>query len=289
MSRMSGEAAARPRQSLGPRAQIRKPRHRLPPGSTDCHCHTFEAGYPHAADISYLPAPAPLSGYLRMCETVGLERTVQVNSAAFGFDNSVTLDLIKKLGQKRALGVAGIRADAPDAELERLHAGGMRGARLSTKVKGYGGTDLLDALAKKVQPFGWHVDLHLNGAAEIVALEPQLMRLPVPIVFDHMGSPKAAEGVGAPGFQALLRLLKRREDCWVKISSWYRLSQAGAPRWGDMSPLAQALVETRPDRVVWGSNWPHPNRFDEKDLPDDGELVDACFGWVADGALREPV
>ena len=162
------KAVAQPRRSLGPRSQIRKPRHRLPFGSTDCHCHTFEDGYPHAADISYLPAPAPLSAYLHMCEAIGLERTVQVNSAAFGFDNSVTLDLIMKLGQERALGVAGIRPDAPDAEIERLHAGGMRGARLSTKVKGYGGTELLDALAKKVRPFGWHVDLHLNSAAEIV-------------------------------------------------------------------------------------------------------------------------
>jgi predicted TIM-barrel fold metal-dependent hydrolase len=283
------KAASQPRQSLGPRAQVRKPRHRLPPGSTDCHCHTFEDGYPHAADISYLPARAPLAAYLRMCETVGLERTVQVNSAAFGFDNSVTLDLIKKLGQKRALGVAGIRPDAPDAELERLNAGGIRGARLSTKVKGYGGTDLLDALAKKVKPFGWHVDLHLNGAAEIVSLEAQLMRMPVPIVFDHMGSPQAAEGVGAPGFQALLRILKRRDDCWVKISSWYRLSRAGGPHWPDMAPMAQALAEARPDRLVWGSNWPHPNRFDEKDIPDDGDLVDAFCEWVPDAAVREQI
>ena len=277
------------RQSVGPKPQARKPRHRLPAGATDCHCHTFEDGYPHAADISYLPAPAPLSAYLRMCKTVGLSRTVQVNSASFGFDNSVTLDLIRKLGQKRALGVAGIRPDIPNQELERLHAGGMRGARLSTKVKGYGGTELMDALAKKVKPLGWHVDLHLSGAAEIVELEPQLMRLPVPIVFDHMGSPRAADGVSAPGFQALLRILKGRDDCWVKISSWYRLSKAGAPRWPDMAPMAQALVEARPDRLVWGSNWPHPNRFDAKDIPDDGDLVDAFCDWVPDATVRSRI
>ena len=113
--------------------------------------------------------------------------------------------------------------------------------------------------------------------------------MPVPIVFDHMGSPKAADGVDAPGFQALLRILKRREDCWVKISSWYRLSRAGGPHWPDMAPMAQALVETRPDRLVWGSNWPHPNRFDEKDIPDDGELVDAFCEWVPDAVARERI
>jgi len=277
------------KQSLGPRPDTRPPRHRLPAGATDCHCHTFEDGYPHAADLSYLPAPAPLAAYQRMCETVGLERTVQVNSASFGFDNSMTLDVIKKLGPRRARGVAGIRPDIGNAELERLHAGGMRGARLSTKVKGYGGTELLGALAKKVRPLGWHVDLHLGSAAEIVALESQLMQLPAPIVFDHMGSVRGAEGPDAPGFLALVRILQRRDDCWAKISSWYRLSEAGPPRWSDMAPMAQALVAARPDRLVWGSNWPHPNRYEPKDIPDDAGLVDAFCEWVPDAADRERI
>jgi len=278
-----------PKPSLGPLPDARRPRHRLPPGSTDCHCHTFEDGYPHAADLSYLPAPAPLSAYRRMCETIGVERTVQVNSASFGFDNSMTLDVIAKLGQHRALGVAGVRPDVSRSELERLHAGGMRGARLSTKVKGYGGTELIEALALKVKPLGWHVDLHLGSVSEIAALEPQLMRVAVPIVFDHMGSVRGAEGPGAPGFQALLRILRRRDDCWAKISSWYRLSLGGPPRWSDMEPMARALVDARPDRLVWGSNWPHPNRYDPKDIPDDGDLVDAFCDWVPVSADREGI
>jgi 2-pyrone-4,6-dicarboxylate lactonase len=224
-----------------------------------------------------------------MCGTLGLARTVQVNSASFGFDNSVTLDVIGKLGQHRARGVAGIGPDTGGAELERLHAGGMRGARLSTKVKGYGGTELLDALARKVRPLGWHVDLHLGSVAEIVAHEPQLMKLPVPIVFDHMGSVRGAEGAGAPGFQALIRILRARDDSWAKISSWYRLSRAGPPRWSDMAPMAQALVEARPDRLVWGSNWPHPNRYQAQDIPDDADLADAFCEWVPDPADRERI
>jgi 2-pyrone-4,6-dicarboxylate lactonase len=279
----------RPKQSLGPRPDTRRPRHPLPAGAADCHCHTFEDGYPHAADLSYLPAPAPFAVYLRMCKTLGLVRTVQVNSAAFGFDNSMTLDVIKQLGLERARGVAGVRPDIPNAELERLHAGGMRGARLSTKVKGYGGTELMEALAKKVKPLGWHVDLHLGSVTEIVQLEPQLMKLPAPIVFDHMGSVRGAEGPAAPGFQALLRILRARDDCWAKISSWYRLSSAGPPRWSDMAPMAQALAEARPDRLVWGSNWPHPNRYDAKDIPDDADLVDAFCEWVPDATVREKI
>jgi 2-pyrone-4,6-dicarboxylate lactonase len=275
-----------PKQSLPPRPEARRPRHRLPAGSTDCHCHTFEEGYAHAGDLSYIPAAAPVAAYLRMCETVGLQRTVQVNSASFGFDNSMTLDVIRKLGQHRARGVAGVAPDASNAELERLHDGGMRGARLSTKVKGYGGTELAGALAKKVKPLGWHIDLHLGSVAEIATLESQLTRLPAPIVFDHMGSVRGSEGTGAPGFQALLRILKQRDDCWAKISSWYRLSQVGGPRWPDMEAMARALVETRPDRLVWGSNWPHPNRYDAKDIPDDGDLVDAFCDWVPDAAAR---
>jgi predicted TIM-barrel fold metal-dependent hydrolase len=286
---MNRERGAQPRQSLGPRPDTRRPRHRLPAGATDCHCHTFEDGYPHAADLSYLPAPAPLAAYLRMCDAIGLQRTVQVNSASFGFDNSMTLDVIGKLGPHRARGVAGIRPDIGNAELERLHAGGMRGARLSTKVKGYGGTERMEALAKKVRPLGWHVDLHLGGVAEIAQLEPQLMALPAPIVFDHMGSVRGAEGPGAPGFQALLRILKRRDDCWAKISSWYRLSDAGPPRWSDMAPMAQALVDARPDRLVWGGNWPHPNRYEPKDIPDDADLVDAFCEWVPAAADRERI
>jgi len=286
---MKRESSAQPRQSLGPRPDTRRPRHRLPAGATDCHCHTFEDGYPHATDLSYLPAPAPLAAYLRMCDALGLQRTVQVNSASFGFDNSMTLDVIGKLGPQRARGVAGIRPDIGNAELERLHASGMRGARLSTKVKGYGGTELMEALAKKVRPLGWHVDLHLGGVAEIAQLEPQLMALPAPIVFDHMGSVRGAEGAGAPGFQALLRILKRRDDCWAKISSWYRLSDAGPPRWSDMAPMAQALVDARPDRLVWGGNWPHPNRYDPKDIPDDADLVDAFCEWIPDAGVRERI
>lgn len=277
--------------SIGPIKETRRPRHQLPAGSTDCHCHTFEdaARYPRGKEFSYVPAPAPLTDYLAMCETVGLQRTVQINSSIYGHDSTVTLDVIAKLGRQRACGVAGIRPETDMKELERLQAGGIVGARLSTKVKGYGGAELIDAVADRIKPLGWHLDLHLGSVSEIAEREKHFLRVPVPLVFDHMGSTKGKEGVKAPGFQALLRILQARDDCWVKISSWYRLSEAGPPNWLDMKPMAEALVATRPDRLVWGSNWPHSNRYDPKDVPNDGDLIDAFCDWIPDSGARAKI
>jgi predicted TIM-barrel fold metal-dependent hydrolase len=277
---------------LGPDPDTRPPRQPLPRGATDCHCHTFDdpARYPLIAHRAYTPHPAPLSEYLRMCGVLGIERCVQVNSGAYGFDNSITLDVIAQLGPHRARGVGGIRPDIEPAELERLHAGGIRGARLSTKVKGYGGTELVEQIAAKIAPHGWHVQLHFgHGGDEIAALEARLLALPVPIVFDHLGRVRGNEGTASPGFQALCRILKAREDCWVKISSFYKLSASGAPGYADMGLMARALVALRPDRVVWGSNWPHPNEFGPQPSPNDGDLMEVFCEWVPDAETRRRI
>jgi len=253
-------------------------------GSIDCHCHVFEdqAKYPLTSNRSYTPTLEPLEKYQQMCEIVGIERTVQMNSAVYGFDNSVTLALIAKLGQKKARGICGIDVSITNHELDRLNRGGMRGVRLSTKVKGYGGIDLVGAIAKKIQPLGWHIDLHIGRNAELAEFESKLMELPVPIVVDHMAGVKGSDDVDIPGFKALLRMLQQRDDCWVKISSYYRASLSGPPAYSDMKAFAQALVETRADRIVWGSNWPHPNRYAETDVPNDGDLLDIFWDWVPD-------
>ena len=270
----------------GPDPRPRKPKFSIPAGATDCHCHLFEepGKYPLAANRSYTPPLCPLSDYLKLMETLGLARTVQVNASAYGHDNSVTLDAIAALGQSRARGVAGLHPDATGREIKRLHAGGMRGVRLSTSVKGYGGPELLEIMGRKIQPFGWHVQLHVDDGRELAGLEQPLLRHPTPLVFDHLGRVRGADGVGSPGFQVLLRVLKRRDDCWVKISSWYRLSNSGPPDYADMKPLAAALVAARPDRVVWGSNWPHP--IWSGHMPNDGDLLDLFCEWVPDEDLR---
>lgn len=275
----------------GPDLHPRTPRHTLPEGSTDCHCHVFAdpVKYPQVPGRSYTPPLVPLSAYLHMCETVGITRTVQVNASVYGFDNTLTLDIIASLGQHRARGVAGVPADIDTVALERLHAGGMRGARLSTRVKGYGGTEFLDVIARKIAPLGWHLQMHVGKSAELAQLEAQLMQIPAPIVFDHLGCVRGGEGVQSVGFQALLRILKNRDDCWVKISSWYHRSDSGGPDYADMKPFAQAVVDARPDRALFGTNWPHPNHYAPTVSPNDGDLVDKFCEWVPDAALRKRI
>ncbi len=281
-------AAAQPARAAtasGPRV----PRHTLPHGAVDCHCHLFEdpARYPPAPGASYAPPRAGLDEYLAMCAAVGISRTVLVNASVYGLDSSVTRDAIAKVGQQRMLGICGIDPAAGAAELERLHRAGCRGVRLSTSVQGYGGIDALPAIAAKVRPFGWHIQLHLHRCDELVALEPALLACPVPLVFDHMARVRGSEGPAAPGFRALLRLTARRDDVWAKISSWYRLSKAGPPDYADMKPMAQALVAARPDRLVWGSNWPHPNWSGP--MPDDANLAACLCAWVPDAAVRQRI
>jgi 2-pyrone-4,6-dicarboxylate lactonase len=267
----------------------RKPRHTIPAGTTDCHCHVFEdrKRYPLAENRSYAPPLCTADDYIAMCKTLGIERTVQVNASVYGFDNSVTLDLISRLGQERARGVAGVSPDASARDLERLHAGGMRGMRLSTKVKGYGGTDAISPMADKIKPFGWHLQLHVGSSGELAQIEHQLMEVPVPLVFDHLGGARGDEGVSAAGFQALMRVLQQRDDCWVKISSWYRRSARGGPDYADMKPLALALIDARADRCVWGSNWPHPEC--DVAVPNDGDLLDLFCDWVPEVELRRKI
>jgi 2-pyrone-4,6-dicarboxylate lactonase len=282
---------SKPPTCLPPRPPRYAPRQRLPRGATDCHSHVFELSprYPLTRQRSYTPVAASLDDYLRMCEVVGIERTVQVSASVYGFDNSLTLDVIAQLGQHRARGVAGVPPDVSAAELERLHAGGFRGARLSTHIKGYGGSEAIAALAPRFRPLGWHVQLHVDHVGELAELEDRLLRTEVAMVFDHLGCARGEDTVGHPGFQALLRILRQRDDRWVKLSSWYRRSQAGPPDYADMRPLVQALVAARPDRVVWGSNWPHSALFARSAMPEDERLVDLFCEWVPEPRTREQI
>jgi len=276
---------------LPPRAPGRSPRSKLPAGSTDCHCHVFDdtTRYPLVEPRSYTPAPSALTDYLAMCSTMGIGRTVQVNASVYGFDNRITLDAIAALGQSRARGVAGVAPDVDTSELHRLHEGGMRGLRLSTHVKGYGGTHLIDTLGQRIAPLGWHVQVHVAHALELAQLEPALVRSPSALVFDHLGCVLGSDGVSQPGFQALLRIMRQRDDCWVKVSSWYRRSSRAASRHDDIKPFVQALIDARPDRVLFGTNWPHPNLFGSETPPADVDLVDTFLDWVPDPATQHAI
>jgi predicted TIM-barrel fold metal-dependent hydrolase len=263
----------------------RKPLLTLPPGSCDCHAHVFgpPGRYPLAAKRGYTPPETPLEQYLRLLETLGVGRGVIVTPSAYGRDNAATLDALAGAGG-RLRGVAVVDESAGEAELERLAAGGIRGVRFNLVSGGGVSLALLETMAARIAPLGWHVQLFVALDA-LPALEPRLKALPVPAVIDHMGHVQAGTGLMHPGFQALLRLV--RHGSWVKLSAPYRLSRR-YPDFPDVLPYVRALLAAGPERVVWGSDWPHVGMW-EQPMPDDGDLVDLLETWMPDPEQRRRV
>ena len=270
-----------------PDPATRTPRYRLPPGACDAHCHVFgPAGrYPYAAGRAYTPPDAPLAELQRVHRTIGVARAVIVQASCHGTDNTAMLDAIAASdGAYR--GIAIVDGTEPDAELARLQAGGIRGVRFNF-VRHLGGTpdlDIFDAVTGRIEALGWHVVLHLD-AEDIVEHAARIGRLRVPFVIDHMGRVKAKGGLDQAPFRALLRLLEN-PLAWVKICGAERVSSAGAP-FADAVPFAAALVAAAPDRVLWGTDWPHPNIAG--DMPNDGDLVDLFAQVTGDERVRRQV
>ena len=273
---------------LPPDPRLRPPKRPLPRGAIDCHAHIFDRfeRYPLAGDRKYSPPLCPREAWLALHASLGVERGVQVHGTPYGFDNSITEDFLRE-HRGRFVGVAAIRPEIGDAELKRLDAGGFRAARLMDQFPTGATTALLEDIAKRVAPLGWHIEINIAKSSDWVALEPRLRRCPVPLVFDHMGRPRGGEGVDSPGFTVIRRLLAERDDCWTKISSFYRLSDAGPPSYAYMRPFVQTLLRDRPDRCVWGTNWPHPGmtRF----MPNDADLLDLLESWLPGDSVREPL
>jgi len=270
----------------GPDYDIRTPKIKPPSNSCDTQAHVFgpASQFPYAEGRGYTPPDSPIEAYLRLLDTLGLDRGVIVHGSAHGADNRVTLHGIAT-APDRLRGVAVVDPAISDNELEAMAEGGIRGIRLSTMLKGAFGTELLETMAARIRDLGWHIVIHLNEVAEIAELAPRLRRLPVGVVIDHLGRVRGGEGTSHPGFQALLALLRDQGNIWAKLSSWYRLSDQGPP-YDDMTPLARALIEARADRIIWGSNWPHPILWDCP-MPNDGDLFDQFMGWAGDDATRK--
>jgi 2-pyrone-4,6-dicarboxylate lactonase len=267
-------------------ARLRAPRKKLPPGTVDCHAHIFEAGFGFSGERKYSPPPAPREAWLALHASLGVERGVQVNATPYGFDNRITEDFLRA-HPKRFVGVATIRPDIDQQSLRHLDAGGFRAARLMDQFPNGATTAMLEDIAACVAPLGWHLEINIAKAADWVALEPRLRRCPVPLVFDHLGRPRGGEGVDQPGFRVIRRLLAERDDCWTKISSFYRLSDSGPPEYSDMKPFIEILLTERPDRCIWGTNWPHPGmtRF----MPNDADLLDLLESWIPRESMRAPL
>ena len=247
--------------------------------------HIFDARFAPSPHWTRTPPDAPVAAHRRLRQRIGTQRMVVVTPSTYGIDNACTLDALDRFGDC-ARGVAVVDADVPQEELERLASHRVRGLRVNfVTPQSWGVTTpaMLETLARKVQPLGWHVQLFAHPA-QLVAMEPLLARLPVPLVIDHMGRIDPAGAVDSPGFATVRRLLDRGST-WVKLSGAYMRSREGAPGYRDTLPLGQALVRHAPERLVWGSDWPHTT--EKPGSVDDDDLVGLLQAWCdSDATLR---
>ncbi|MBC7781051.1 MAG: amidohydrolase family protein [Proteobacteria bacterium] len=269
----------------GPDRSPRTPRFQLPAGACDCHAHLFgpQARYPFDPSRRYTPPDATLSDYVQVLKALGVSRGVLVQPSVYMTDNRLILDA---LGEQRfplrAVVVCG--PEVSDAELERMHALGVRGVRLNLRHAAGVSGDIAPRMAERIAPFGWHLQFRINPD-EFVTVGPIIEALPVDTVIDHMGQIPTAQGIDSAPFQAILRLVEGGR-CWVKLSAAYRMGTQPHP-YPDVAPFARALVEANPDRMVWATDWPHTTLT--KPMPNDGDLCDLLADWIPDEATRHKV
>jgi predicted TIM-barrel fold metal-dependent hydrolase len=270
----------------GPDPSPVKPKYSPPIGACDSHCHIFgpAAKFPYAPERRYTPPDAPKETLRALHDHLGISRAVLVQASCHGGDNRAMLDAIAwSRGAWR--GVAMVGDEATERELDALHEGGVRGVRFNF-VRHLGGAPdprVFERTLAMVEPLGWHVVLHFD-AEDIETHADVFRKLRVPFVIDHMGRVDAAHGLGQKPFAMLLELM-RNPLAWVKVSGPERISAAGKP-FHDAIPFAAALAKAAPDRVLWGTDFPHPN---VKTMPNDGELVDLFALTIPDEALRKRI
>lgn len=263
----------------GPDPNPRRPRLLAPAGACDCHNHVFGPAdrFPYVADRQYTPPDAPLEKFLDLLDIMRIERAVIVQPSVYGSDNSCTEDAVARMAG-RARAVAVVDPSISDAELNRLDAIGFRGVRFNLVHTG-GSTSLeaLETLSERVAPLGWHVQIYMRGAG-LPDVEDRLLALPTDIVIDHMSHLDPTEDLTQPGFRSLQRLLAAGR-AWVKLCP-YRYDHSGYP-FVTAKALALELASARPDRLIWGTDWPHPD-LPGGEMPNDGDLLDALDDWFGD-------
>lgn len=276
------------------------PAFEIPSLACDCHMHIFGPlnAYPYDSGRIYTPPEASIDAYVAMRKRLGLERVVVVQPSVYGVDNRCQLDAMSRLSGAR--GVAVIAGDEPDAELERLHQAGFRGARINLEQGTIGGSieSVLDQFGRRLREMDWHLQIFAK-ATILESVEPILSRSPVPVMFDHFASLSPWQGPAQPGFDTVRGLL-RDGDCWMKLSAAYhnpRREDEGGP--AAARRFVAALIEAAPDHLVWGSNWPHPNVFPKttaSEAPiapfrqvDDVEMLGLMVEWAGDKAMLQRI
>ncbi|WP_247878645.1 amidohydrolase family protein [Niveispirillum sp. SYP-B3756] len=264
-----------------------KPAYVPPPGAVDAHCHVFGPGdvFPYAPERKYTPCDAPKEKLWALRDYLGFSRNVIVQATCHGADNRALVDALQASGG-RARGVATVRRSVTDEELQALDAAGVRGVRFNFVKR------LVDALprdelleiAQRIAPLGWHIVIYFE-AQELPELYDFFTSLPTVVVVDHMGRPDVTKPVDGPEFALFTKLMREHTNFWSKVSCPERLSKLGPPAYGDVVPFARHIVESFPDRVLWGTDWPHPNM--KSHMPDDGHLVDVIPRIAPTAALQQ--
>jgi 2-pyrone-4,6-dicarboxylate lactonase len=257
------------------------PRFRLPPGAVDAHCHVFGPGheFPFAPERKYTPCDASKEQLFALRDHLGFDRNVIVQATCHGADNSALLDALRH-SNDRARGVVTVRRSVSDEELLSMHAAGVRGVRFNfvKRLVDFTPKDELMEIAGRIAALGWHVVVYFE-AEDLPELWDFFTALPATLVVDHMGRPDVGKPVDGPEFALFLKFMREHPNVWTKVTCPERLSVTGPPAlngepdaYRDVVPFARRVVETFPDRVLWGTDWPHPNLKDH--MPDDGLLVD---------------
>ena len=257
------------------------PQFKVPAGAVDAHCHVFGPGgeFPFAPERKYTPCDASKQQLFALRDTLGFERNVVVQATCHGADNRALIDALKSSNGK-ARGVATVKRTVTDAELHEMHAAGVRGVRFNfvRRLVDFTPKDELMEIANRIAPLGWHVVIYFE-AVDLPELWDFFTALPTTVVVDHMGRPDVTKPVDGPEFALFEKLMREHTNVWSKVTCPERLSVSGPPAldgeqnaYRDVVPFAKRLVDTFPERVLWGTDWPHPNLRNH--MPDDGLLVD---------------
>jgi 2-pyrone-4,6-dicarboxylate lactonase len=250
-----------------------KPRFKVPAGSVDAHCHVFgpASRFPYAPERKYTPVDAPKEKLFALRDFLGFDKNVIVQASCHGKDNAALIDALVNSNGK-AKGIAVVGADVSPRELKEMDSAGVKGVRFNfvKRLVDFTPRDVLERIAARIAPLGWHIVVYFE-MPDLPELEPFFTSLPTAVVVDHMGRPDVKKGLDHPEFKRYLDLLDRHTNIWSKVSCPERLTVSGTP-YDDVVPFARTLVERYPDRVLWGTDWPHPNMPVE--APDDGVLVD---------------
>ena len=253
----------------------------VPHHATDCHHHIYDSRFPVDPKATLRPGNATVADYRQLQKRLGTTRNVIVQPSTYGVDNRCLLDALHQFGGKDSRGIAVVNTSVSDAELKRLHSAGVRGIRFNLSQTGATTPEMAEPLSKRIAPFGWHIQVNAS-AEKILSLADLWSRLPVPVVFDHFGH--VAE-LSNPAFSLLCKLMQRGR-AWTKISGAETISKVGAPTYADITPVARAFIKESPERLVWGTNWPHPTSSDK---PDDLVLFNLLAQWTNNESVRAKI